>query len=45
MSEISLKGSVDVNGDIRRQDVLKLFKTGEVTLEVLLECLKLYIHR
>jgi len=40
MSEIDQTGTVDIDGDIRRKSVLKLFEPGEVTLEIVLECLK-----
>ncbi len=40
MTGINQVGSVDKDGDIQRQSVLKLFKPGEVTLEIVLECLK-----
>jgi hypothetical protein len=37
MSEINQVGSVDKDGDIQRQSVLKLFKPGGVTFEIVLE--------
>ena len=40
MSEIDQTGTVDKDDDIKRKSVLKLFKPGEVTLEIVLECLK-----